>query len=81
MGDIKTMRTVYNVNTYYQIDGRFYTAAKRKDLRMGDIFIDGRDYNAKVIEKPSDLISTAFMAPELYLILEEATIHGGTFKL
>lgn len=75
------MKTIHNVNTFYQIDGRFYTAAQRKDFRMGDIWIDGRDYNVKQIEKPSDLITTAYMAPELYLILEEATIHGGTFKL
>lgn len=81
MGAIKTMRTINNVNTFYQVNGRFYTAAKRKEFRMGDIWIDGRDYNVKVIEKPSDLITTAYMAPELYIILEEATIHGGTFKL
>lgn len=81
MGDIKTMKVINNVNTFYQVDGRFYTAVKRKEFRIGDIWIDGRDYNVKVIEKPSDLMTTAFMAPELYIILEEATIHGGTFKL
>ena len=81
MGVHQTMKTIYNTNTFYQINGRFYTAAKRKEFRMGDIWIDGRDYNIKVIEKPSDIFTTAYLAPELYIILEEATIHGGTFKL
>ena len=75
------MKTINNVNTFYQVNGRFYTAAKRKEFRMGDIWIDGRDYNVKEVEKLSDLFTANFMDPETYLILEEATIQGGTFKL
>lgn len=64
------------IQTYYRYNGKFYTASKRKDFRMNDIFIDGRDYGVKVIEDEKDLVDVAFMAPELYVILEEVTAQN-----
>lgn len=63
-----------NIQTYYRYNGKFYTRSDRKDFRLGDIFIDGRDYGVKVIESEQDIFDMAFTAPELYVILEEATM-------
>ena len=65
----------HKIKTYYEYDGKFYAASDRKDLRVNDIFIDGRDYNVKAVEDIQDLFDLAYMAPELYVILEEVTIQ------
>lgn len=71
------MRIINNqVQTYYRYNGKFYVVSDRKSFRVGDIFIDGRDYCFKVIENDKDLFDVAFMAPELYFILEVATVQN-----
>lgn len=71
------MRIINNVmQTYYRYNGKFYVASDRKNFKMNDIFIDGRDYCFKVIETENDLVDVAYMAPELYYILEEVTIQN-----
>ncbi len=65
-----------HIQTYYRYNGKFYIITDRKDFRMHDIFIDGRDYGVKVVESEKDLIDVAFMAPELYVILEEVTVQN-----
>lgn len=69
------MKIINNqVQTHYRYNGKFYVASERKEFKVHDIFIDGRDYCFKVIENERDLVDVAFMAPELYYILEEATV-------
>ena len=53
----------------YRYNGKFYTVSDRKNLRVNDIFIDGRDYSVKIIEDTQDLFDLAYLAPELYVIL------------
>lgn len=65
-----------NIQTYYGYNGKFYIVSDRKSFRMNDIFIDGRDYGVKIIESEQDLINVSYMAPELYVILKEATIQN-----
>jgi hypothetical protein len=66
----------HKIDTYYRYNGKFYAASKRKNLRVNDIFIDGRDYGVKIIEDVQDLFDLAYMAPEAYVILEEATVQN-----
>ena len=70
----------HQIQTYYKYNGKFYTVSDRKDFRINDVFIDGRDYGVKVIESEQDIIDMSFTAPELYVILEETTIQGDTIK-
>ena len=71
------MKDITNkIHTYYRYSGKFYTVSERKDFRINDIFLDGRDYGVKVIEDMQDLFDTAYMAPELYIILEEVTVQN-----
>ena len=71
------MKDITNkIQTYYRYNGKFYAISERKDFRLGDIFIDGRDYGVKAIESEKDLIDVAYMAPELYVILEEVTVQN-----
>lgn len=63
------------IKTYYRYNGKFYTISERKDLRINDIFIDGRDYGVKIVEDMQDLFDLAYMAPELYVILEAVTVQ------
>jgi len=71
------MKDITNrIQTYYNYNGKFYTVSNRKDFRLNDIFIDGRDYGVKVIDSTQDYIDVAFMAPELYVILEEVTVQN-----
>lgn len=74
-GCFKTMKDITNyIQTYYRYNGKFYTVSNRKDFRLNDVFLDGRDYGVKVIETEQDLVNVAYIAPELYVILEEVTI-------
>ncbi len=66
----------HQIKTYYEYNGKFYSVSDRKDLRVNDIFIDGRDYGVKIVEDIQDLFDLAYMAPELYVILEEVTIQN-----
>lgn len=69
------MKDITNqIQTYYRYNGKFYTVSSRKDFRLNDIFLDGRDYGVKIIETESDLINAMCIAPELYVILKETTI-------
>lgn len=71
------MRDVTNkIKTLYRYNGKFYSISDRKNFRINDIFIDGRDYAVKIIEDEQDLFDLAYMAPELYVILEELTIQN-----
>lgn len=63
------------IQTYYRYNGKFYTVSNRKDFRMNDVFIDGRDYGVKIIASEHDLFDVSFMDPKLYVILEEATVQ------
>ena len=65
-----------HIQTYYRYNGKFYIVSERKNFRLYDIFIDGRDYCLKVIETDNDLIDVAYMPPELYVILEEVTVQN-----
>ena len=70
----KTMKDITNkIVPYYGYGGNIYAVSDRKNFRIGDIFIDGRDYGVKIIESETDLMSVAYMAPEVYAILEETT--------
>ena len=71
MKDITT-----RIQTYYRYNGKFYTVSDRKDFRINDVFIDGRDYGVKIIESELDLVNVAYMAPELYCILEEVAVQN-----
>lgn len=64
------------IQTYYRYNGKFYTVSNRKEFRLGDIFFDGRDYGIKIINSAQDYVSVAYMAPELYCILEETTVQN-----
>lgn len=60
--------------SYYRYNGKFYTVSRRTDFRINDVFFDGRNYSIKIIETEEDLVDAAYIAPELYVILEEVTI-------
>jgi hypothetical protein len=66
----------HQIHTYYEYNGNFYKVSDRKDFRLNDVFIDGRDYGVKIIESEQDLLDTAYMAPECYVILEKITIQN-----
>ena len=69
------MKNITNhIRTYYRYNGKFYVPTSRKVLHLNDIFLDCRDYGVKIVETEQDLIDTAYVAPELYVILEEAII-------
>lgn len=61
------------IRTYYKYNGKIYSVSDRKLLRVNDLFLDCRDYGAKIIEDERDIIKMAYVAPELYVILEETT--------
>lgn len=73
----QTMKDVTSlVEMCYSYNGKIYMASNRKDFRINDIFIDGRDYCVKVIEDTQDILELAYMAPELYVILKEVTVQN-----
>ena len=61
------------IHTFYNYNGKFYSISDRKTPRVNDILIDGRDYSVKIIEDEQDIIDMSYVAPELYVILEEIT--------
>lgn len=65
------MHIVIDTQTLYKCDNKLYTLSGRKLLRINDIFIDLRDYQFKVIESVDDIVDMSFVAPELYIILDE----------
>ena len=76
-GCLKTMKDITNkILTCYRYNGKFYTVSSRRNLRLNDIFLDGRDYGVKIIESIDDLSEMSFIDPELYIILEELTIQN-----
>ena len=69
------MKDITNqIQTYYRYNGNFYVPSSRKDFHMNDVFLDCRDYSAKIIKDEQDIIDMSYVAPEIYVILEEATI-------
>jgi hypothetical protein len=69
------MKIINNMmQSYYKYNEKFYVASERKDFKLNDIFIDGRDYFFKAIEDEHDLVDVSFMAPEMYFILDEVTV-------
>lgn len=68
------MKDITNkTESYYRYNGKFYAVSQRTDFRINDVFFDGRNYSIKLIETEQDLIDMSFVAPELYVILEETT--------
>lgn len=65
------MNIIPDTKTIYKCDNKFYTYSERKHFEINDLFIDLRDYQYKVIESNDDIVDMAFVAPELYIILEE----------
>lgn len=71
------MRNIgHKIQTYYRYNGKFFTASQRKDFRINDVFIDGRDYGVKIVENSQDIFNLSFIDPELYMILEEVTVQN-----
>jgi hypothetical protein len=66
----------HQIDTLYRYNNKFYKVSSRKNLFGGDIIIDGRDYNFKLMESSQDVFDMSFVAPELYVILEETTIQN-----
>ena len=66
----------HQTNTLYRYNNKFYKVSSRSALEVGDIVIDGRDYNFKLMESDHDIFDMSFVAPELYCILEETTIQN-----
>ena len=65
------MNIIPDTKTIYKCDNKFYTLSERKHFEINDLFIDLRDYQYKVIESNNDIVDMSFVAPELYIILEE----------
>ena len=64
------------IRTYYKHNGKLYKVSDRKMFRVNDLFLDCRDYSAKIIEDEDDIVNMTYVAPELYVILEEITIQN-----
>lgn len=62
----------HQIDTLYRYNNKFYKVSNRRILEVGDIIIDGRDYNFKLMESNQDILDMSSVAPELYVILEEA---------
>lgn len=65
-----------DIRTYYKYNGKLYKASFRKTLRINDVFLDCRDYDVKIIDSEQDIIEMSYVAPELYIILEEITTQN-----
>jgi hypothetical protein len=71
------MKIITNqTNTFYRYGDKLYKVSNKNWLEVNDIIIDGRDYNFKLIESNQDIHDMAYVAPELYCILEETTIQN-----
>lgn len=66
----------HQIDTLYRYNNKFYKVSSRSNLEVGDIVIDGRDYNFKIMESTQDVLDMSFVDPELYVILEETTIQN-----
>lgn len=66
----------HQIDTLYRHDGQLYKASKKSHIDVGDVIIDGRDYNFKLIESNQDVFDMSFVDPALYVILEETTIQN-----
>jgi hypothetical protein len=66
----------HQVETLYRYNGKFYKVSSKSMLEVGDVVIDGRDYNFKVMESNQDVMDMSYIAPELYYILEEVTVQN-----
>jgi hypothetical protein len=66
----------HQIDTLYRYNGKFYKVSNRNTIAGGDIIIDGRDYNFKLIESNQDVFDMSFVDPALYVILEETTIQN-----
>lgn len=66
----------HQIDTLYRYNNKFYKVSGRKNLEVGDILIDGRDYNFKRMECSQDIIDMSYVAPELYCVLEEVTVQN-----
>lgn len=64
------------IEHYYRYNGKFYKVSGDKEFFCGDIFIDCRDYSAKLIQTELDRFDLSFIDPELYVILKEVTIEN-----
>jgi hypothetical protein len=72
-GYFKPMKIItHQIDTLYRYNNKFYKVSSRRILEVGDIIIDGRDYNFKLMESNQDILDMSSVAPELYVILEEA---------
>ena len=65
-----------DIRTYYKYNGKVYKVSDRKMLRVNDLFLDCRDYGAKIIQDEQDIIEMSYVAPELYIILEAITTQN-----
>lgn len=65
-----------DIRTYYKYNGKVYRVSDRKMLRVNDLFLDCRDYSAKIIQDEQDIIDMSYVAPELYIILEVITTQN-----
>ena len=59
------------VMALYKYNNKFYRVSERKSFEINDIVFDGRDYMFKRIASNDDIFDMSFVAPELYIILEE----------
>lgn len=67
------MDVVSDTRTIYKCGNKFYTYSERKNLEINDLFIDLRDCQFKVIESNHDIWDMSYVAPELYIIMDEVT--------
>jgi hypothetical protein len=66
----------HQVETLYRYNGKFYKVSSKRMLEVGDVVIDGRDYNFKVMESNQDVMDMSYVAPELYCVLDETAIQN-----
>lgn len=65
------MNITSNLKVFYKCDNKFYTLSDRKIFAINDLFFDIRDCRYKIIESNKDILDMSYVAPELYIILEE----------
>ena len=65
------MHIALDTKVLYKCDNKFYTLSDRKSFAINDLFFDIRDCQYKIIESNDDIVSMSYVAPELYIILEE----------
>ena len=65
------MHIALDTKALYKCENKFYTLSDRKSLQINDLFFDIRDCQYKIIESQNNIVDMSFVAPELYIILEE----------